>query len=90
MTSVGSHDTASAVVAVPASDDRFAYISSGTWSLVGLELEEPILSDASRAANFTNEGGVDGRVRFLRNVMGLWLLQETLRAWDRSGRPGGA
>ena len=82
---VGSHDTASAVVAVPASDDRFAYISSGTWSLVGLELDQPILSEASRAANFTNEGGVDGRIRFLRNVMGLWLLQESLRAWDRSG-----
>jgi sugar (pentulose or hexulose) kinase len=84
---VGSHDTASAVVAVPSSDDRFAYISSGTWSLVGLELDQPILSEASRAANFTNEGGVDGRTRFLRNVMGLWLLQESLRAWDRSGTP---
>ena len=87
VTLVGSHDTASAVVAVPASDERFAYISSGTWSLVGLELDEPILSDDSREANFTNEGGVDGRVRFLRNVMGLWLLQESLRTWDAAGTP---
>jgi rhamnulokinase len=78
---VGSHDTASAVVAVPAADDRFAYISSGTWSLVGLELDAPVLTDAARQANFTNEGGVDGRIRFLRNVMGLWILQECQRVW---------
>jgi rhamnulokinase len=80
---VGSHDTASAVAAVPATNPRFAYISSGTWSLVGVELPKPILSDAARAANFTNEVGVDGRVRFLRNVGGLWLLQECLREWGR-------
>ena len=85
VTLVGSHDTASAVVAVPASHEQYAYISSGTWSLVGLELDRPILSEASRAANFTNEGGVDGRVRFLRNVMGLWLLQESLRTWESAG-----
>jgi rhamnulokinase len=79
---VGSHDTASSVVAVPAlKDERFAYISSGTWSLVGLELDKPVLSAEAQAANFTNEGGVDGRIRFLRNVMGLWLLQESMRAW---------
>jgi rhamnulokinase len=78
---VGSHDTASSVVAVPASDDRFAYISSGTWSLVGLELDAPVLTDEAREANFTNEGGVDGRIRFLRNVMGLWILQECQRIW---------
>ncbi|WP_236793505.1 rhamnulokinase family protein [Amycolatopsis sp. GM8] len=79
---VGSHDTASAVVAVPAEPGaNFAYISSGTWSLVGLELDEPELGDAARAANFTNEGGVDGTIRFLRNVMGLWVLTETLRTW---------
>jgi rhamnulokinase len=82
---VGSHDTASAVVAVPADSNAFAYISCGTWSLVGLELESPVLTAASRAANFTNEVGVDGTVRFLRNVMGLWLLQECLRAWEESG-----
>jgi rhamnulokinase len=78
---VGSHDTASSVVAVPAEHDRFAYISSGTWSLVGLELDAPVLTDEAREANFTNEGGVDGRIRFLRNVMGLWILQECQRVW---------
>jgi rhamnulokinase len=78
---VGSHDTASAVVGVPAEGDRFAYISSGTWSLVGVELDRPVLSEDSRRANFTNELGVDGTVRYLRNVMGLWLLQECLRTW---------
>lgn len=80
---VGSHDTASAVVGVPATTERFAYIASGTWSLVGLELPAPVLTEAARAANFTNEIGVDGRTRFLRNVGGLWLLQECLRAWQR-------
>jgi rhamnulokinase len=78
---VGSHDTASAVVAVPAASEDFAYISSGTWSLVGMELDGPVVSEASRAANFTNEAGVDGTVRYLRNVSGLWLLQECLRHW---------
>lgn len=73
---VGSHDTASAVVGVPASGDRFAYISCGTWALVGLELPKPVLTEESRLANFTNEAGVDGTIRYLRNVMGLWLLQE--------------
>ena len=71
VTAVGSHDTASAVVAVPATAPGFAYVSSGTWSLVGVEVEQPILTEASRAANFTNEGGVDGRIRFLRNAGGL-------------------
>ncbi len=86
---VGSHDTASAVVAVPASPGtNFAYISSGTWSLAGLELDSPELSDAALAANFTNEGGVDGTIRFLRNVMGLWVLSETLRTWSASDLPG--
>jgi rhamnulokinase len=87
VTTVGSHDTASAVVAVPATDRRFAYVSSGTWSLVGLELEQPVISAASRAANFTNERGVDGRTRFLRNTGGLWLLQESMRAWADDGEP---
>jgi rhamnulokinase len=82
---VGSHDTASAVVGVPASSPRFAYISCGTWSLVGVELEQPVLTDASRRANFTNELGVDGTVRYLRNVMGLWLIQESLRTWQGAG-----
>ncbi|RSD07493.1 rhamnulokinase [Amycolatopsis eburnea] len=85
---VGSHDTASAVAAVPAADgENFAYISSGTWSLAGLELPAPELSDAALAANFTNEGGVDGTIRFLRNVMGLWVLSETLRTWSTSDLP---
>jgi sugar (pentulose or hexulose) kinase len=79
---VGSHDTASAVAAVPSAGPAFAYISSGTWSLAGMELAAPVLSEASRLANFTNEAGIDGTVRFLRNVTGLWLLQECLRCWD--------
>ena len=86
VTAVGSHDTASAIVAIPASRPDFAYISSGTWSLVGVELERPVLSEASRLAGFTNEGGVDGRVRYLHNVMGLWLLSECVRDWERSGQ----
>src|ERR687889_2142326 len=85
---VASHDTASAVVAVPAEGEHFAYISSGTWSLVGVELAAPVLTEASRRANFTNEGGVDGTVRYLRNVMGLWLLQESVRAWHADDLPG--
>ena len=79
---VGSHDTASAVVAAPLSSPNAAYISCGTWGLVGLELPEPVVTDAARAANFTNELGVDGRIRFLHNVTGLWLLSETVRAWE--------
>ncbi|WP_240372580.1 rhamnulokinase [Brevibacterium zhoupengii] len=82
VTAVGSHDTASAVVAVPFASKRSAYISSGTWSLVGLELDEPVLSTAAREANFTNEGGVDDTVRFLKNVSGLWLLSESMRHWQ--------
>jgi len=83
---VGSHDTASSVVAIPAAPGgRFAYISSGTWSLVGVELDAPVLTRVAQQANFTNEGGVDGRIRFLRNVMGLWILQECLREWATDG-----
>jgi len=85
VTTVGSHDTASAVVAIPATGDDFAYISCGTWGLVGVELDEPVISDAGREANFTNEGGVDGRVRYLHNVMGLWLLSESVRTWESEG-----
>ena len=84
-TAVGSHDTASAVVAVPMTRPDAAYISCGTWGLVGLELEHPVMTDAAREANFTNEGGVDGRVRFLHNVTGLWLLSESIRAWEAAG-----
>ncbi|WP_327668441.1 MULTISPECIES: rhamnulokinase family protein [unclassified Streptomyces] len=81
VTTVASHDTASAVAAVPATEENFAYICTGTWSLAGLELDAPVLTEESRAANFTNELGIDGTVRYLRNIMGLWLLQECQRAW---------
>ena len=82
VTTVGSHDTASAVAAVPATSPEFAYISSGTWSLVGLELDAPVVTRLAQGANFTNEAGVDGSTRFLRNVGGLWLLQECQRSWE--------
>ncbi|GAA2786787.1 rhamnulokinase family protein [Saccharopolyspora taberi] len=81
VTAVASHDTASAVAAVPAETADFAYICTGTWSLAGLELPGPVLTDHARAANFTNEVGIDGSTRFLRNIMGLWLVQESLRTW---------
>ncbi len=84
--SVASHDTASAVAAIPMDAEHAAYISCGTWGLVGLELPVAVVTEASRAANFTNEAGADGRNRFLHNVMGLWLLSETLRQYDRDGR----
>ena len=89
LVTVGSHDTASAVVAVPAEGPNFAYISSGTWSLVGMELTAPVLTRASLEANFTNEAGIDGTIRYLRNVTGLWLLQECLRHWGQAA-PGSA
>lgn len=85
VSAVGSHDTASAVVGVPAATSDFAYISCGTWGLVGVELESPVLTEAGRLANFTNEGGVDGRIRYLHNVMGLWLLSESVRTWEAEG-----
>jgi rhamnulokinase len=80
-----SHDTGSAIAAVPATGTSWAYISSGTWSLMGVEMEQPLVTDAARSANFTNEGGVGGTIRFLKNVMGLWLVQECRRAWERAG-----
>jgi rhamnulokinase len=83
---VGSHDTASAVVGVPMTEPGAAYVSSGTWSLVGVELDRPVLTEESREANFTNEGGVDGKIRYLRNVMGMWLLSESIRTWQRAGQ----
>src|SRR5690606_31934048 len=87
VTAVGSHDTASAVLAVPMNPDAAAYISCGTWGLVGVEVEHPVLKPDALAANFTNEGGVDGRVRLLHNVMGLWVLSEAVRTWERAGHP---
>ena len=81
-----SHDTASAVIAVPATDKDFIYISSGTWSLMGAELDAPLINDATRAANLTNEGGAMGTIRFLKNIMGLWIIQESRRQWKREGK----
>lgn len=84
---VGSHDTASAVAAVPAveGDGAVAFLSSGTWSLLGLELPEPILTEKARLAQFTNEGGVGGRIRFLQNITGLWILQRLMAEWEERG-----
>ena len=79
------HDTGSAVAAVPAQSDNWAYISSGTWSLIGIEVENPIINKTSLELNFTNEGGVDGTYRFLKNVAGLWLIQECKRIWEKEG-----
>ena len=83
---VASHDTASAVLAVPAKSDDFVYISSGTWSLMGMELGAPLINEKTRALNYTNEGGVEGTIRFLKNIMGLWILQESRRQWKREGK----
>ncbi|MDQ2732862.1 MAG: rhamnulokinase [Armatimonadota bacterium] len=82
---VGCHDTASAVAAVPAIGDDFIYLSSGTWSLMGVELARPLISPEALAANFTNEGGVAHTIRFLKNIMGLWVVQECRRSWARQG-----
>lgn len=84
---VGSHDTASAVAAVPAieGDGPVAFLSSGTWSLLGVELPEPILSEEARQAEFTNEGGVGGRIRFLQNITGLWIMQRLMAEWKERG-----
>jgi len=79
------HDTASAVAAVPAESTNWAYLSSGTWSLLGIEANEPIINGDSLQNNFTNEGGVNRKIRFLRNTMGLWLLQRTRESWKMQG-----
>lgn len=80
---IGGHDTASAVAAVPAREKDFAYISSGTWSLLGAEIDKPLCAESVMNANYTNEGGVDGSIRLLKNIMGLWIIQECKREWDR-------
>ena len=82
---VASHDTGSAIAAVPAEDDSFAYISSGTWSLMGVESYAPVITPKSLELNFTNEGGVEGTWRILKNIMGLWLVQECRRSWADTG-----
>lgn len=78
---VAGHDTASAVAAVPAKDERFAYLSSGTWSLMGIETKEPIINNVSYDRNFTNEGGIEGTTRFLKNICGMWLLERCRKEW---------
>jgi rhamnulokinase len=83
---VGEHDTASAVVAVPTISSNFAYLSCGTWSLLGTEVVEPVISDLALQWNFTNEGGIGGTYRLLKNMMGLWLIQECKRVWAQSGK----
>jgi len=83
---VASHDTGSAIAAVPAEDENFAYISSGTWSLMGIETREPVISAESLKYNFTNEGGVKSSFRVLKNIMGLWLIQECRRSWANAGK----
>ena len=83
---VAGHDTASAVAAVPSADKNFAYLSSGTWSLMGIETDDPIINEASFTNNFTNEGGIDGTTRFLKNITGMWLLEQCRKEWERSGR----
>jgi len=83
---VAGHDTASAVVAVPAATEDFVYLSSGTWSLMGLELAKPLIQAASRRYNFTNEIGYDRRVRFLKNITGMWLQQECRQFWSEAGQ----
>lgn len=83
---VAGHDTASAVLAVPAENKNFAYLSSGTWSLMGAETEAPVLTPESYEKNFTNEGGVEGTTRFLKNITGMWLLEQCRKEWEKAGR----
>lgn len=82
---VAGHDTGSAVAAVPATEKGFAYLSSGTWSLMGIEIERPIINERSEAGNFTHEGGVDGTIRFLKNICGMWLIERCREEWQRLG-----
>ena len=81
-----SHDTAAGVAGVPAADEAFAFVCTGTWALAGVELPDPVITAAGRQADFTNEVGIDGTIRFLRNVTGFWLLQECVREWEAQGR----
>ncbi|MDR1121067.1 MAG: rhamnulokinase [Dysgonamonadaceae bacterium] len=82
---VAGHDTASAVAAVPAENERFAYLSSGTWSLMGIEVKNPIINEQTFQLNFTNEGGVNGTTRFLKNITGMWLLEQCRKEWELQG-----
>ena len=83
---VAGHDTASAIVAVPAEDEHFAYLSSGTWSLMGIEVPEPIINANSERLNFTNEGGIEGTTRFLKNITGMWLVEQCRKKWTAQGK----
>ena len=83
---VASHDTAAAIAAVPAADENFAYLSSGTWSLMGIETPAPIINTESPRLNFTNEGGIDGTTRFLKNITGMWILEQSRKVWAAEGR----
>jgi rhamnulokinase len=83
---VAEHDTGSAVAAVPATDRAFAYLSCGTWSLMGTEVQEPVINELAQELNFTNEGGVEGTYRLLKNIMGLWIIQESRREWEKAGQ----
>jgi rhamnulokinase len=83
---VAGHDTAAAIAAVPAADEKFAYLSSGTWSLMGIETPAPIINEESTRLNFTNEGGIDGTTRFLKNITGMWLLEQSRKVWGAEGR----
>ena len=84
--SVAGHDTASAVAAVPALDENFAYLSSGTWSLMGIESKEPVITPETYELNYTNEGGVEGTTRFLKNICGMWILEQCRKEWTLSGK----
>ncbi len=83
---VAGHDTASAIAAVPAADENFAYLSSGTWSLMGIEVPQPIINEESARLNFTNEGGIEGTTRFLKNITGMWLLEQCRKVWKAEGK----
>ena len=83
---VAGHDTASAIAAVPAADEKFAYLSSGTWSLMGIEVPAPVINKESARLNFTNEGGIEGTTRFLKNITGMWILEQCRKVWKAEGK----
>lgn len=82
---VAAHDTGSAIVSIPSTEKNFVYLNSGTWSIMGIEIDKPIISEQTLQLNYTNEGGVDGTIRFLKNIMGMWLIQESQRIWAEHG-----
>lgn len=84
---VAGHDTASAVAAIPAADRNFAYLSSGTWSLMGIETDAPVINETTEKFNITNEGGVEGTIRLLKNITGMWIVEQCLRQWKSEGMP---